>query len=97
MDRCTIKIGAILFGLAIGATISAAPVHAAAKKVDCDAVMQELGSGKKAKEVAADQKISTSSVYRCKSKQKAAAKDAAKAGNQVAAKPAASPATIAKP
>jgi hypothetical protein len=96
MDRCTIKIGAILFGLAIGATISAAPVHAAAKKVDCDAVMQELGSGKKAKEVAADQKISTSSVYRCKSKQKAAAK-AAKAGNQVAAKPAASPATIAKP
>jgi hypothetical protein len=97
MHRNGIGIAAAVFGITIGFAMSVGPVYAAAKKVDCDAVMQELGSGKKAKEVATDQKISTSSVYRCKSKQKAAAKAAAKAGNEVASKPAASPATIAKP
>jgi hypothetical protein len=46
----------------------------AATKVDCDAVMNELNSGKKAKEVAKDLSISTSSVYRCKKHAKEAAK-----------------------
>src|SRR5258707_14877503 len=46
----------------------------AATKVDCDAVMGELNSGKKAKEVAKDLTISTSSVYRCKKHAKEAAK-----------------------
>jgi hypothetical protein len=97
MKRDRIGAAAAFCGIALGLAMTAGPVHAAAKKVDCDAVMRELGSGKKAKDIAADQKISTSSVYRCKSKQKAAAKAAAKAGNEVAAKPAASTATIAKP
>jgi hypothetical protein len=35
-------------------------------KVDCTKVMQELDAGKKPKEVAADMKISTSSVYKCR-------------------------------
>ena len=46
----------------------------ATTKVDCDAVMNELNSGKKAKEVATDLSISTSSVYRCKRHAKEAAK-----------------------
>jgi hypothetical protein len=35
-------------------------------KVDCGQVMKELDGGKKPKEVAADMKISVSSVYRCR-------------------------------
>lgn len=50
----------------------------ASTKVDCDAVMNEVNSGKKAKEVATDLNISTSSVYRCKRH----AKEAAKAGTK---------------
>ena len=49
-----------------------------ASKVDCDAVMNEVNSGKHAKDIAADLKISTSSVYRCKRHAKAAAKAATK-------------------
>jgi hypothetical protein len=59
----------------------ARPAYAAAK-VDCDAVMNELNSGKKAKEVATDLSISTSSVYRCKRHAKAAAKAATKSSMQ---------------
>jgi len=58
------------------ATIFAAsprPVYAATK-VDCDAVMNEVNTGKHAKEVAKDLSISTSSVYKCKRLAKAAAK-----------------------
>ena len=54
----------------------------AATKVDCDAVMNELNSGKKAKEIATDLSISTSSVYRCKRHAKAAAKAATKSSMQ---------------
>jgi hypothetical protein len=60
----------------------------AAPKVDCDAVMNEVTAGKKAKEIATDLNISTSSVYRCKRHAKAAAKAAnksmpqSKAGNE---------------
>jgi hypothetical protein len=50
------------------------PSAYAASKVDCDAVMNELNSGKHAKEVAKDLSVSTSSVYRCKKHAKAAAK-----------------------
>jgi hypothetical protein len=56
---------------------NARPAYAAAK-VDCDAVMNEVNSGKKAKEIATDLSISTSSVYRCKRH----AKEAAKAGTK---------------
>jgi len=91
MNRILMKLAAGVFAIAIGFALSAAPAHAAAKtKVDCDAVLQELNSGKKVKEVASDLKISPSSVYRCKRKEMA--KAGAKAGNDAAAKPAASPA-----
>ena len=60
---------------------AAQPAYAATK-VDCDAVMNELNSGKKAKEVATDLSISTSSVYRCKRHAKAAAKASTKSSMQ---------------
>ena len=44
--------------------------------------MNELNSGKKAKEVATDLSISTSSVYRCKRHAKEAAKAATKSSMQ---------------
>jgi transposase len=51
---------------------SSAPPDAYANKVDCSKVMAEVAAGKKAKEIAGDLKISTSSVYRCKKKAAAA-------------------------
>ncbi len=54
-----------------------------ANKVDCDAVMNEVNSGKHNKDIAADLKISTSSVARCKRKAKLAAKAATKSMPQV--------------
>jgi hypothetical protein len=81
---------------------SARPVYAA-DKVDCDAVMNELNSGKHAKDVATDLSISTSSVYRCKRKAKAAAKAATKTslqaqtGKEVPVPPMASAAAAASP
>ena len=62
------KIGACL---AIGSVMALGVVvpnaHAArGTKVDCSQVMQELNGGKKPKEVAADMKISVSSVYKCR-------------------------------
>ena len=65
-----------MLATSVAFTVSARPAFAA--KVDCDAVMNELNSGKKAKEVATDLNISTSSVYRCKRH----AKEAAKAGTK---------------
>jgi hypothetical protein len=61
-------------------SVSARPAYAA--KVDCDAVMNEVNSGKKAKEIATDLSISTSSVYRCKRHAKEAAKAATKSSMQ---------------
>ena len=46
----------------------------AADKVDCNAVLNELNSGKHPKEVAKDLSISTGSVYRCERHAQAAAK-----------------------
>jgi hypothetical protein len=54
----------------------------AAAKVDCDAVMSEVNSGKQAKDIASDLSISTSSVYRCKRHAAAAAKAATKSSTQ---------------
>ncbi|HUN60152.1 MAG TPA: helix-turn-helix domain-containing protein [Candidatus Binataceae bacterium] len=55
-------------------TLSAVPRTAYANKVDCGKVMTEVAAGKKAKDIASDLKISTSSVYRCKKKAKTEAK-----------------------
>ncbi len=58
------------------------PIIAQAAKVDCAKVMSELDSGKKPREVATDLKISTSSVYRCRRKARAAAKSSTAAAAQ---------------
>jgi len=98
MKRIVMTLAAGALGVAIGAASSAPSAYAAAKaKVDCDAVMKEVNGGKKTKEIAKDMNISTSSVYRCKKKEVAAAKAAPKAGNEPAAKPEASPAAAPKP
>lgn len=76
------KFGIAAASAVLGATLifagSIAPAYAATK-IDCDAVMTALNSGKKAKEVAKDMSISTSSVYRCKRHAKEAAKAETKA------------------
>jgi len=89
----------------VATIVFAANAHPAyaADKVDCDAVMNELNSGKHAKDVATDLSISTSSVYRCERKAKAAAKAATKTslqaqtGRMVRVHPMASPAVAASP
>jgi DNA-binding NarL/FixJ family response regulator len=67
---------------------TAAPARHA--RIDCEQVMSELGSGKKPKEVAESMKISVSSVYRCRKKEKLAeANKEKKAGGTAAPAPAA--------
>ena len=98
--KAALAIGVILLALVFGFEVSAGKAYAAAKKVDCDKVMSELGSGKKAKDVAKDLSISTSSVYRCKKKAAAAAKgtkSASAAGTTSStAKPASTPSPTKK-
>lgn len=97
MKKVSTGIASIVLGAVLGIAMSIPSAYAATKhKVDCDAVMQELNSGKKPKEVAKDQNISISSVRRCKAKAKKAEKAAAKAGGEAGAAPAASPAAGAK-
>jgi hypothetical protein len=69
-----------MLATSVAFSVSARPAFAA--KVDCDAVMNEVNSGKKAKEIATDLSISTSSVYRCKRHAKEAAKAATKSSMQ---------------
>lgn len=57
------------------------PVYAAAT-VDCDAVMNELNSGKHEKEVATDLNTTLYQVRKCKRKAKAAAKAGTKSSMQ---------------
>jgi hypothetical protein len=64
-------IAGVVFVVTLGVGLK--PVVAQAAKVDCTKVMSELSSGKKARAVAEELKISTSSVYRCRSKARAAA------------------------
>ncbi len=104
MKKVPIAIAASLIGLSTGFAMYSPSAYAAAKsKVDCDAVMQEVNGGKKAKEVAKDLNISTSSVYKCKKKAKAAAKAGAPAGAEAAspvpeaASPVPAPAAAPKP
>ena len=72
--KLAVVIASLLFAIVIGLELGAADAHAAAKKVNCEQVMSELGAGKKAKDIATGMKISTSSVYRCKKKAALAAK-----------------------
>lgn len=73
MRKLAIATASAMLGVALSFS-AVVPAVYAADKVDCDAVMQELSGGKKVKEVAADMKISASSVYRCKRHAKQAAK-----------------------
>ena len=66
IGRPTTLIASLALALTFG--LSVAPHSAYANKVDCGKVMSEVTAGKKAKDIAADLKISTSSVYRCKKK-----------------------------
>ena len=96
MKRFAMTIAASLIGMTIGLAISI-PAYAVSK-VDCDAVMSEINSGKTTKAVAADLKISASSVYKCKKKAKAAAKAAAASASPAAeAAPAAAAPDAKKP
>jgi uncharacterized protein (DUF433 family) len=76
------------FALAMASAMLVTTVAFAARpafattKVDCDAVMNEVNSGKKAKEIATDLSISTSSVYRCKRHAKEASKASTKSSMQ---------------
>ncbi len=87
MKKVARFVVALVLAVALGGAFSASQVLAAGHKVDCNKVMQELKAGKKPKDVAKDLKISRSSVYRCRRRERLAEKKASKA-----AKPAASPA-----
>jgi transposase len=65
---------AALLSFGLGAT------SASANKVDCSKVMAERNAGKKAKDIAKEMKISTSSVYRCKEKMAKSTSASAKPG-----------------
>src|SRR5271156_3398037 len=74
--------------------VSARPAYAAATKVDCDAVMSELNSGKHYKEVAKDLNTTMYQVRKCKRLAKAAAKAQTKSmemGGREMPSPAAAP------
>ena len=77
MRKFAIVAASAMLGIAMAFSASI-PAYAASK-VDCDAVMQSLNSGKHAKDVATEMSISVSSVYRCKRHAKAAAKAETKA------------------
>lgn len=72
MRKIVPAIAGVAFVVTLGVGLK--PTVAGAAKVDCSKVMSELKSGKKVSDVAADLKISTSSVYRCRDKAKSAAK-----------------------
>ncbi|HLW70271.1 MAG TPA: phage terminase small subunit-related protein [Candidatus Binataceae bacterium] len=82
IKQIVLGVAALALVTAIGGVGSA---HAG--KVDCAKVMTEVGAGKKTKDIAKEMSISTSSVYRCKSKAKTKAKAAG----------AASPAAVKSP
>ena len=100
--RIAVAAASAMLVATIAFAASALPAYAA-DKVDCDAVMNELHSGKHAKDVATDLSISTSSVYRCERKARASAKAATKTsleaqrGKKVGVPPMASPADAASP
>lgn len=90
MSRIKVAVGGFAVAVMLGAMLPASRALAARHKVDCSKVMDELNSGKKAKEVAKDLHISTSSVRRCAKKAKAA-------GGAMAPAAAASPAAEKAP
>jgi hypothetical protein len=80
MKKFALAAASAMLVTTVAFTVNARPAYAA--KVDCDAVMGEVNSGKHAKDIAKDLNISTSSVYRCKRHAKAAAKASTKSSMQ---------------
>jgi hypothetical protein len=80
MKKFALVAASAMLVTSVAFAVNTRPAYAA--KVDCDAVMNEVNSGKHAKEIATDLSISTSSVYRCKRHAKAAAKAATKSSMQ---------------
>ena len=72
MHKLAIATASAMLGVAL--SLSSVVPAVAASKVDCDAVMQEIGQGKTMRDVASDMKISVGSVRRCKRHASAAAK-----------------------
>jgi len=105
MKKFALAVASAMLVTSVAFAASARPAYAA-DKVDCDAVMKELNSGKHQKEVAADLKTTLYQVRKCKRLAKAAAKATtkslpqAKIGKGVPASPAmaaSSPAAAASP
>ena len=92
--KLALAAAAAMLVTTVAFAVNTRPAYAATK-VDCDAVMNELNSGKKAKEVAKDLSISTSSVYRCKRHAKEAAK--AETKSSLAAKTGKEPPAMSAP
>jgi hypothetical protein len=96
MSKMKAAVGGFAVAVMLGAMLPASGALAARHKVDCSKVMDEVNSGKKTKEVAADLHISSSSVRRCVKKSKTAggtmASPAAEASPAMAPAPAGSPA-----
>ena len=94
MNKTKVVVGGFAVAVMLGAMLPASTAHASSRhKVDCSKVMDELNSGKKAKEVAADLHISKSSVRRCAKKAKAEGDG----GTMASPAAKASPAPIASP
>ena len=83
IKQIVLGAAALTFVLAIGLGAGTAR----ANKVDCAKVMSEVGAGKKTKDIAKEMSISTSSVYRCKSKAKSANAKGAAASPAATASP----------
>lgn len=68
IKKLSVVASSLVLAGVLSVSLGLPSAHAAAKKVDCDAVMAGLSGGKKPKEVAKDLGISISSVRRCRRK-----------------------------
>ncbi len=82
MKKFALAAASAMLVTTVAFAAGARPAYAAAK-VDCDAVMNELNSGKHQKDVATDLNTTLYQVRKCKRKAKAAAKAATKTSMQV--------------
>jgi DNA-binding CsgD family transcriptional regulator len=87
MSKIKVAVGGFAVAVMLGAMLPASRALAAAHKVDCSKVMDEINGGKSTKEAAKDLHISRSSVRRCVKRAKA--EGGAMASPAAAASPAA--------
>jgi len=101
VKKFALVVASAMLATTVAFATNARPAYAA-DKVDCDAVMNELNSGKHQKDVAKDLNTTLYQVRKCKRLAKAAAKTSvqAKGGKEASASPAMaapSPAAAASP